>query len=219
MITIPEYTADISHVKGDRSARRWRCGPVHHRLCQPASSGHRERGVSAADICGYHGGRGDGSDECRYQPPDGHSEPNHRRRTGYRGLGVARAAGRRRRPGIGEGPARPRPRQSPALQRGAVREVPRLPRGRRVVSRPQAHVRSLAAARGGCVGPGARRAPTGARARFTDATPPPAGGVGLLQKKMLTFLGRSTFWSSTSFRRAIFHAPSTRRRTSCREPT
>jgi hypothetical protein len=39
------------------------------------------------------------------------------------------------------------------------------------------------------------------------------------QKKMLTFLGRSTFWSRTSFRRAIFHALSTRRKTSRRAPT
>jgi len=108
-----------------------------------------------------------------------------------------------------EGPARQRPRQSPAPQRGVVREVPRLPRGRRGVSRHQAPVRSLAAARGGWVGPGARRALTGARARFADATPPAAGGVGPLQKKMLTFLGRSTFWSSTSFRRAIFHVKTT----------
>jgi hypothetical protein len=39
------------------------------------------------------------------------------------------------------------------------------------------------------------------------------------QKKMLTFFGSSTFWSRRSLRRAIFHAPSTRRRMSCRAPT
>jgi len=44
----------------------------------------------AARLCCRHlrlpRGRGDGSDECRYQRSDGHSEPNHRRQTGYRGL-------------------------------------------------------------------------------------------------------------------------------------
>src|SRR6202035_4647894 len=41
----------------------------------------------------------------------------------------------------------------------------------------------------------------------------------VVQKKILTFLADNTFWSSTSLRRAIFQAPSTRRNTSWRAPT
>ena len=39
------------------------------------------------------------------------------------------------------------------------------------------------------------------------------------QKKMLTFLASSTFWSRVILRPAIFHAPATRRSTSRRAPT
>ena len=55
-----------------------------------------------------------------------------------------------------------------------------------------------------------------------QSTSPSRAEIGLgrgFQKKMLTFLADSTFWSRISLRLAIFQAPSTRRSTSCRAPT